>query len=433
MPSIQGSRATAPAVPGPEEILEGLEDAALYADRDGAIQFLNDAAAHWIGVSPEVLRGLSYDEWLRSAQEHLTGASPPLTAPGHPEAEIRERAIRIGLPRHTYDRTSRPVRDATGVVLGRLEVFRDLTELVREQEERDRQAASCARQLEHLESELQQVEKFKMELTANVTHDLRTPLASIKASVSGLLAGDVAYDPASLRETLTLIEEETDRLQRRVQNLLSMSRMESGGAALSRDWTDIADVIASALESMRSIRGDREVRLDLPDDLPLLLADHDQLQIAVRNLIENAFLYAPPDSPVEVCAGVSLGQMRVRVRDYGPGLMPDEFERVFEKFYRGRAARRTPGTGLGLPICRGIAEAHGGRLWAEHAPGGGVVFVLSAPLEEEAPSAVESGDLPADGARAGGDRTGAKKGIRAAGCKSSASAAPTDLPASEVA
>jgi two-component system, OmpR family, sensor histidine kinase KdpD len=150
---------------------------------------------------------------------------------------------------------------------------------------------------------------------------------------------------------------------------------------LSRDWVDISDVVASALESLRSIRGSRAVRLDFPEDLPLVLADYDQLQIAVRNLLENAFLYSPPDGAVDLGASVSLGQLRVRVRDYGQGLMPDEFERIFDKFYRGRSARRIPGTGLGLPICRGIAEAHGGRLWAEHVPGGGVAFVLSLPVD----------------------------------------------------
>ena len=90
-------------------------------------------------------------------------------------------------------------------------------------------------------------------------------------------------------------------------------------------------------------------------------------------------------------AGAAFGSVRIRVRDYGTGLMPDEFERVFDKFYRGRSARRIPGTGLGLPICRGIAEAHGGRLWAEHVPGGGVQFVLSLPIPG---ASEEAGSLP---------------------------------------
>jgi two-component system sensor histidine kinase KdpD len=239
-----------------------------------------------------------------------------------------------------------------------------------------------ARELTALHTRLDQVEAFKLELTANVTHDLRTPLAGIKASVSGLLAGDVAYDPQQLRETLSVIEEETDRLQRRVTNLLSMARMESGAADLSEDWVDLSDVTASAVEVLKGLRGEREIRFTFADELPLVQGDYIQLQVAIRNLVENALLYSPPDQPIEVQVSANLGQVRVRVRDYGAGLMPDEFERVFDKFYRGRAARRIPGTGLGLPICRSIAEAHSGRLWAEHAPGGGVAFVLSLPASE---------------------------------------------------
>jgi signal transduction histidine kinase len=258
----------------------------------------------------------------------------------------------------------------------------DVSSLAHFEIERGHDAVRREREIASLRTQLDQAERFKLELTANVTHDLRTPLASIKASVSGLLAGDVAYDRTALRETLLVVEEETDRLQRRVQNLLSLARMESGNADLNQDWVDLADVAATAAESLRSIGAGREVVLDFPDDLPLVRGDYDQILIAVRNLLENALLYSPRDLAVEVTGRAGLGLVRVRVRDYGPGLMPDETERVFDKFYRGRANRHIPGTGLGLPICRGIAEAHGGRLWAEHVPGGGVQFVLSLPTAD---------------------------------------------------
>lgn len=353
---------------------------------DGRILHANRAAAEWTGADPAQVRGLPSDAWL--AQVRAPGAAP-LQLPAIDAPDLVERLERGGFPRCFYERLSRPVRDAAGQAVARLEVFHDVTAHVRAEEARARTEVELARERAVYQERIDQLEKYKMELTANVTHDLRTPLSSIKASVSGLLAGDVEYNPRELRETLTLIEEETDRLQRRVQNLLSMAKMESGGSALCRDWADVPDMVASALESLRSVRGQREVRLNFPADLPLVYVDYDQLQIAVRNLLENAFLYSPPARPIEVSAAVSLDQLRIRVRDYGPGLMPDEFEQVFQKFYRGRSARRTPGTGLGLPICRAIAEAHGGSLWAEHAPGGGVVFVLSIPVEEVPPDAPE--------------------------------------------
>lgn len=349
--------------------LESLDCGAVISGPDRTLLYANATAAGWFGRSPETLVGLSGEAWETLLSEHFTC----------PETG-GERLVSRALPEREVQRVIRPLPNGQG----NLELLREAgaQRLEREiQQLKERHA----RELTALHTRLDQVEAFKMELTANVTHDLRTPLASIKASVSGLLAGDVAYDPQQLRETLSVIEEETDRLQRRVSNLLSMARMESGAADLSEDWVDLSDVVASALESMKGLRGGREIRFSYTEELPLVQGDYIQLQIAVRNLIENALLYSPPDRPIEVSVSANLGQVRVRVRDYGAGLMPDEFERVFDKFYRGRAARRIPGTGLGLPICRGIAEAHGGRLWAEHAQGGGVVFVLSLPAGEGNP------------------------------------------------
>jgi signal transduction histidine kinase len=365
-----------------EAVLDAIPLPAVVLDRDAAVRHANEAVATMLGVARQELIGLSYRRWRALVAafftvEEVGGGTAVLS-----DLEWTERFQTPGPSPHTYRLESRPVR-AEGRVVARVEVLRDTTSQERA-EGRSLRELQQSREMAGLLSRLEQAEKFKMELTANVSHDLRTPLASIKASVSGLLAGDVAYDPDVLRETLTVIEEETDRLQRRVQNLLSMSRMEAGDAIQHRDWLDVADVVASALEALRSLRGVRPIQLSFADDLPLVFADYDSLQIGVRNLIENAFLYSPPVTPVEVSVHVSLGQVRIRVRDHGPGLMPDETERVFEKFYRGRSARRTPGTGLGLPICRGIAEAHGGRLWAEHEAGGGVAFVLSLPVDQDA-------------------------------------------------
>lgn len=372
-----------------DQLLDALDSAALLFDSQGRLIAVNTAAAELVGKTPAELIGRETAEWeallaqwlapIRDAlpQRYTEGlAAPP---PCLSRWETRT------FPRRILERRGQAVPGGESSSAGRLETLRDVTSLVKWERDVQRDQERYTRDVERLEGQLEQVEKYKMELTANVTHDLRTPLASIKASVSGILAGDVAYDSQTLRETLSLVEQETDRLQRRVQNLLSMSKMEAGDSLLNRDWVDMADVVASALESLRSIQATRQVRLEFEDDLPFVQGDYDQLLIAVRNLTENAFLYSPPESPLEVSVTTSLGQVRVRVRDFGAGLMPDEFERIFDKFYRGRSARRIPGTGLGLPICRGIAEAHGGRLWAEHAPGGGVAFVLSVPIGGDQP------------------------------------------------
>jgi signal transduction histidine kinase len=371
------SDSAAPAVGAVLEALESaLECAAYLFDAQGRLLTANRFGCNLLGERQTHLVGLTHSEWLRRVKGLYAAYHPEQACElpaGSPELyESR------GVPRRCYQRGSAGVQLDGGT--GTLEVLRDVTRRIRAEEDVEKLKERHQRQIEALETRLEQIEKYKLELTGNVTHDLRTPLASIRATVSGLLAGDAEYTPAEMRDMIVLIDEETDRLQRRVNNLLSMARLESGTSTLSRDWADLSDIAASAVEAMRSISGKHPVNLDLAEDLPLVCVDYHQLENALRNLLENAFLYSPPEAPVDVKTWSSLDQVRVSVRDYGVGLMPDEFEAVFDKFYRGRNARRIPGTGLGLPICRGIAEAHGGRLWAEHAPGGGVAFVLSIPI-----------------------------------------------------
>jgi signal transduction histidine kinase len=346
------------ATPAVGAVLEALESAlgcaAYLFDQQGLLLTANRFGGDLLGERPADLTGLSHAEWLRRVQSLYSAYHTADDAPDRPELyESR------GVPRRCYQRGTSAVHLADGA--GTLEVLRDVTRRIRAEEDVEKLKEKHQRQIEALETRLEQIEKYKLELTGNVTHDLRTPLASIRATVSGLLAGDAEYSPAEMRDMIVLIDEETDRLQRRVNNLLSMARLESGTSTLSRDWADLSDIAASAVEAMRSISGKHPVNLDLAEDLPLVFVDYHQLENALRNLLENAFLYSPPEAPVDVKTWSSLDQVRVSVRDYGVGLMPDEFEQVFDKFYRGRNARRIPGTGLGLPICRGIAEAHGGR------------------------------------------------------------------------
>ncbi len=393
----QSSTPASPGVPTLVECaLEGLSMAIVVADVAGTIRYLNRRAAALVGLPWEQCLGRPLGEW----QAALRAALPAVPEEGSPEAEgVRGdnhgsggiRVCSAEFPHRVFEWRSVPLESDSPETGGTLETVEEITSAVRREAAVRRNELRHTREMEALQARVDLAESFKTELTHNVTHDLRTPLASIKAAVSGLLAGDVSYDRATLSETLTVIEEETDRLQRRVSNLLSMAKMESGGETLHRDWLDPVDVVVSALESFRSLQGDREIRRDFAADLPLIQADYDQLSIAIRNLLENALLYSPAGTPIDVSVRHGLGQVLFRVRDYGTGLMPDEFERVFDKFYRGRSARRIPGTGLGLPICRGIAEAHGGRLWAEHVPGGGVAFVLSIPAPDSDQDVVQLG------------------------------------------
>src|SRR5688500_485666 len=206
-----------------ERVLDTLSEGVVLLGADGRLLRANPTAARLLGADPAALVGLAGKEWETLLKRSLQSLPSP---PGEPP-----RMHTTVLPRRTLTLETHQLADGGSVLL-----LRDITAELRVQQELLQLKERHARDLTALHTRLDQVEGFKMELTANVTHDLRTPLASIKASVSGLLAGDVQYDKQQLRETLSIIEEETDRLQRRVSNLLSMARMESGASDLSEDW-----------------------------------------------------------------------------------------------------------------------------------------------------------------------------------------------------
>jgi two-component system sensor histidine kinase KdpD len=220
-------------------------------------------------------------------------------------------------------------------------------------------------------------DELKTAILRAVTHNLRTPLASIKASVSGLRQPGAAYSDADREELLAEIEEEADRLNRLVTNLLDASRLEAGGLRPSAHPQDLRELISTVVDRLQPRLAARRVTLHLPDDLPPVACDYAQIDQVVTNLLENALLHTPEASPIDLRASVDAGVVRVEVVDAGPGIAAAERERLFGAFERGQT--RAPGTGLGLTIARGFVEAHGGRLWLEDAPERGARFVFTLP------------------------------------------------------
>ncbi len=218
---------------------------------------------------------------------------------------------------------------------------------------------------------------LKTALLRAVSHDLRTPLASIKASVSGLRQSGAAYTEDDRAELLAAIEEEADRLTRLVTDLLDASRLEAGVLAQDRRPQDRAELVDDVVRRLRPVLGDRPLTIDIPEGLPAVAYDYAQIDRVVTNLLENAAAHTPPDAPIEIQARPAWGEVRVSVTDRGPGVPVADRERLFHAFERGRTGAR--GSGLGLAIARGFAEAHGGRLWVEDGPGGGARFVFTLP------------------------------------------------------
>ncbi len=240
---------------------------------------------------------------------------------------------------------------------------------------------------------LQETEKLQTALLNSISHDLRTPLASITGSLSSLRDDEYLLNERARRDLVKNAYEEAERLNRLVGNLLDMTRLEAGALKIGDAPVDIGDVVGVALSHVESRLGKRDVVLEIPDDLPLVPADFVLLVQVLVNLIENADKYAPPGSAVTIRSCVREDELLVQVLDRGPGIPQGELGRVFEKFYRSEGTRLAqgdrlpaqgrPGTGLGLSISKGIVEAHHGRIWAENRSGGGAVFTVALPLVAE--------------------------------------------------
>jgi two-component system sensor histidine kinase KdpD len=228
---------------------------------------------------------------------------------------------------------------------------------------------------------LEQSDRLKSGLLNAVSHDLRTPLASIKGSATALLLPDGNLAAQDRTELLETINEEADRLNRLVSNLLDLSRIEAGALRPVLDWYEVPDVIETVLPRLRALLGSRPLRVDLRYDGPAVQVDLLRIEQLLVNLAENAAKYTPPDSPIElaVCNGAD-DAVTLAFVDHGPGVPERQRARLFRSFQRGREhSDRHPGTGLGLAICRGIAEAHGGTIGFRETPGGGATFVVTLP------------------------------------------------------
>jgi two-component system, OmpR family, sensor histidine kinase KdpD len=231
---------------------------------------------------------------------------------------------------------------------------------------------------------LQRTDALRAALLSSVSHDLRTPLASIKAAASSLLQEDVQWDEEARRSFARSIEQEADRLDHLVSNLLDMSRIEDGALKPEKEWYRLPELVRDVLSRLRPLLRGRIVHTDMPNDLPPIELDYVMIDQVLTNLIENAVRYTPPESPIDISARRDGAQVLVSVADRGPGIPPGDLERVFDKFYRvfdkQHNAGHPSGSGLGLAVSKGLVEAHGGHIWAKPRPGGGVVFSVVLPL-----------------------------------------------------
>ncbi|MEU9716848.1 sensor histidine kinase KdpD [Streptomyces sp. NPDC047976] len=229
--------------------------------------------------------------------------------------------------------------------------------------------------------ELAEANRIRTALLAAVSHDLRTPLAGIKASVSSLRSDDVEWSDDDRAELLEGIEDGADRLAALIGNLLDMSRLNTGTVVPLIRETDLDEVVPVALGGVP----EDSVDLDIPETLPMVAVDRGLLERAVANIVENAVKYSPAGQPVIVSASALANRVELRVVDCGPGVPDEAKDRIFEPFQRHGDAPRGAGVGLGLAVARGFTEAIGGTLAAEDTPGGGLTMVLTLPIAGDGP------------------------------------------------
>jgi two-component system phosphate regulon sensor histidine kinase PhoR len=331
-----------------EATLANLNDGVVITDEAGTVVRLNAAASRMLGATSEEAVGQAF---VVASRDHdlagLLGAALALDGP-------RTATVAYGRDRRVLEASAQPFSGG-GERLG-LMVLRDVTELRR-------------------------LENVRREFVANVSHELRTPLASIRAVAETLEAGAV-NDPSVAGEFLRRIIGEVDHLVELVNELLDLARLETGRAVITVEACDPVDVLTRAVERLRPQveRAGLELRVEASPDLPQVRVDRGRIEQVLINLVHNAVKFTPEGGEIIVGAGLRDGMLRVSVRDTGTGITAEELPRIFERFYKTDAARRSAGSGLGLAIAKHIVQAHGGTIWAESTPGHGATFCFTVPL-----------------------------------------------------
>lgn len=264
-------------------------------------------------------------------------------------------------PGHTLDTTQQQLLEAfAGQIAGAIE------------------RCNLAVEAEHVRLQME-TERLRNSLLSAVSHDLRTPLATITGAASMLVEADERLEPTTRRELADSIWDESARLNQLVANLLDLTRLEAGAIRIDRQWQPIEEVIGVALRRLERPLAEHPLVTSLPNDLPPVPIDGLLIQQVLINLLDNAIKFSPPGGAIELSASRQDDKLVVSVSDHGIGIPPEQERKIFDKFYRVEGHGRS-GSGIGLAICRGIIELHGGQVSAENRPGGGAVFRFTLPL-----------------------------------------------------
>jgi two-component system, OmpR family, phosphate regulon sensor histidine kinase PhoR len=327
-------------------ILTHMGDAILAVDGEGRVTMVNSAAERILQISRENTVGRTFIEVVRDYE--LDAMLQRCLKSGEEQTAL----VEIGARRQSLGVIVTPFKGEPGCLM----LIQDLTEM-------------------------RKLETARRDFVANLSHELRTPIASLKALTETLQAGAID-DPSVAGDFLGRMNAETDRLAQMVEELGELSRIESGELPLSRQLVDMSGLVTDVVERLRAQadRGGLVLQTHLSPTLPQIPADRDRLEQVLVNLVHNAIKFTAPGGRVSVTASADGQHLTVSVSDTGVGISPDDLPRVFERFYKADRARAGGGTGLGLAIARHIIEAHGGRIWVVSVEGKGSTFSFSLPL-----------------------------------------------------
>jgi len=335
-------------------VLEHMADGVIITTGEGRVQLINPVAARLLGTTETMALGCSFAQVARHYQ--LIELWRRSREQGEQQVETVEMERQGPFLRAIVLPIRGEAEEKGKITAAQLVILQDLTQVRR-------------------------LETVRRDFVSNISHELRTPLASLQALVDTLRDGALD-DPPAARRFLDRVETEVNALTQMVQELLELSRIESGQVPLRLAPVAVADVVSPPVERLRpqAERAGLSLHVDLPPDLPPVLADADRAQQVVTNLVHNAIKFTPPGGQVTTSAAAGGDEVIIAVRDTGIGIPADDLPRIFERFYKADRARSGGGTGLGLAIARHIVQGHGGRIWVESVEGRGSTFSFTLPM-----------------------------------------------------
>ncbi|HNR01741.1 MAG TPA: ATP-binding protein [Anaerolineaceae bacterium] len=342
-------------------LLDSAADGILILTRDLKVERVNPSFAHLIGKPPSELTGKDHDEVIRftKAPHGLTLSQAiadgwPLTphaalyVEGDLERTAGSRSVPVGI-------TYAPLLSEQGKLVNIITTVRDITRF-------------------------READELKSTFISVVSHELKTPVALIKGYVSTLRRDDAHWDKEIVSDSLQIIEEEADRLGEYIENLLDVTRLQANGFNLKRNDTQLAEIIKHVAERLQTQTSKHNIIVDIPQPLPIIVADDNRINQVISNLVANAIKYAP-DGEIRIRSVQKDNNIVVCVSDEGPGIDPNDAPYVFDRFYRAPdASRQTKGAGLGLFLAKAIVEAHGGRIWIDLEVGRGARICFCLPV-----------------------------------------------------